>query len=131
MRINGLDAVKGTLLQAGDVIDVEGFRHPDEGPLANPDLDLCVLEDQGGLLAIDKPAGRATQPLDFEETDTVLNAVLGRFPEVAGIGEGGLMSAPDASLTTAGIFSGETMVSSSLGSAAVSVVHPRRSSSSE
>ena len=92
VRINGLDAVKGTLLRAGDVIDVEGFRHPDEGPLANPDLDLCVLEDQGGLLAIDKPAGRATQPLDFEETDTVLNAVLGRFPEVAGIGEGGLMS---------------------------------------
>jgi 23S rRNA pseudouridine1911/1915/1917 synthase len=92
VRVNGLPAVKGTVLRADDRVDVDAFRHPDEGPIARAEFDLDVLSRAEGLIAIDKPAGRATQPLDYEETGTVLNAVLDRFPEVRGVGEGGLMS---------------------------------------
>ena len=92
VRVNGLPAIKGTVLRPTDRIDVDPFRHPDEGPIARAEFDLRVLAEDDGLVAVDKPAGRPTQPLDYEETGTVLNAVLERFPEMRGVGEGGLMS---------------------------------------
>lgn len=92
VRVNGASAVKGTLLRSGDRIEVEPFRHPAQGPRVRDDPALVILCEADGLVAVDKPAGRPTQPLDYEETDSVLNAVLSRFPEMTGVGEGGLMS---------------------------------------
>jgi 23S rRNA pseudouridine1911/1915/1917 synthase len=92
VRISGRPGLKGMELRAGDRVEIEAFRHPDEGPIASPELPLRVIEHQGGLIAIAKPAGYPTHPLDFEETETMLNAVLARFPRMLGVGEGGLMS---------------------------------------
>jgi len=92
VRVNGVEAVKGTLLHPSDVVDVEPFRHPSEGPIAHLCFEPVLLSESGDLIAVDKPAGRATHPLDYDETDTVLNAMLARFPEIRGVGEGGLMS---------------------------------------
>ena len=92
IRVNGSPAVKGTLLRSDDRVEVEPFRHPDRGPLAAADPALRILHQSAGLLAVDKPAGRATQPLDYDETGTLLNAVLAVYPELSGVGEGGLMS---------------------------------------
>lgn len=85
-------AAKGAQLRAGDRLRVAPFRHPDEGPIAAPELELRVLRSSGGLVAVDKPAGMPTHPLDYEEDDTALNAILARHPEMLGVGEGGLMS---------------------------------------
>lgn len=87
-----LDATKGSALRGGERIRIAAFRHPDEGPLAVPGVELTLLHSDAGLLAIDKPAGLPTQPLDFDETGTVLNAALARWPELDGVGEGGLHS---------------------------------------
>ena len=92
VRVNGSPAVKGTLLRSDDRIEVEPFRHPDQGPIAAADPALRILHQDAGLVAVDKPAGRATQPLDYDETGTLLNAVLAVYPELSGVGEGGLMS---------------------------------------
>jgi 23S rRNA pseudouridine1911/1915/1917 synthase len=51
-----------------------------------------ILKEERGLVAIDKPAGIPTHPLDYDETGTVLNVLLSRFPDMAEIGEGGLRS---------------------------------------
>jgi len=92
VRLNGQPAQKGALLRVGDAIEVAEFRHPGEGPIAHADFDLVVLDERSGLIAVDKPAGRATQPLTYDEGGTVLNAVLARYPDMNGVGEGGLMS---------------------------------------
>ncbi len=92
VRVNGSPAVKGTLLRSDDRIEVEPFRHPDLGPIAAADPALRILHQDAGLVAVDKPSGRATQPLDYDETGTLLNAVLAVYPELSGVGEGGLMS---------------------------------------
>jgi 23S rRNA pseudouridine1911/1915/1917 synthase len=91
-RLNGAPASKGTILRAGDVVRVPPFRHPREGPIAMANLALVVLREEGGLVAVDKPAGWPTHPLEFDEGGTVLNAALARYPEMLGIGEGGVRS---------------------------------------
>jgi 23S rRNA pseudouridine1911/1915/1917 synthase len=50
------------------------------------------LREGEDLLAVDKPAGLPTHPLDFDETATVLNALLARYPGLRGVGEGGVRS---------------------------------------
>ncbi len=90
VRIAATDGVKGRLLRGGERITVAAFRHPEEGPLPAPEVELPLLASGAGLLAFDKPAGLPTQPLDFDETHTAVNAALARWPELAGVGEGGL-----------------------------------------
>ncbi|HXZ85239.1 MAG TPA: RluA family pseudouridine synthase [Myxococcota bacterium] len=90
--VGGRPAAKGTALRPGEQVVVLPFARPEEPPAPNPALPLAVLAIQDGLVAIDKPAGQATHPLAHGELDTALNAVIARFPEIAGVGEGGLRS---------------------------------------
>jgi 23S rRNA pseudouridine1911/1915/1917 synthase len=84
---------KGLSLQPGPVVEVTPFARPeDQRALPAPDQPLEVLAQGSGWLAVDKPAGTPVHPLREDEADTVLNAVIGRFPEIHGVGEGGLRS---------------------------------------
>jgi 23S rRNA pseudouridine1911/1915/1917 synthase len=69
-----------------ELLDAETHARP------RSDLDLSVLQEQDDWIAVDKPAGVPVHPLNGEQTETVLNAALGRYPEIHGIGEGGLRS---------------------------------------
>lgn len=90
--LDGRPAAKGTILRAGDRIDVLPFAGPEAGPRANPGLAVRVVRAASGLVAIDKPAGWPVHPLDPDETDTALNALVALHPELVGVGEGGLRS---------------------------------------
>lgn len=92
VRLDGRPAAKGVILRAGDRIEVAAFARPEAAPRPNPALALAVLAEQGGWIAVDKPAGMAVHPLAPDETDTALNALLALRPEIAGVGEGGLRS---------------------------------------
>jgi 23S rRNA pseudouridine1911/1915/1917 synthase len=84
---------KGLNLQPGSVVDVTPFARPeDEQALPAPNQPLQVLAQGAGWLAVDKPAGTPVHPLRENEIDTVLNAVIARYPEIHGVGEGGLRS---------------------------------------
>lgn len=84
---------KGLNLQPGPVVEVTPFARPeDQRALSTPDQPLQLLASGSGWLAVDKPAGTPVHPLREDEADTVLNALIGRFPEMHGVGEGGLRS---------------------------------------
>jgi len=86
-------SVKGVALEAGSRIRVAAFVHPSEQrPVPEPDAELTVLVEGSGWLAVDKPAGCAVHPLEPDETGTLLNAIVARYPEIQGVGEGGLRS---------------------------------------
>jgi len=88
----GLPA-KGVALAPGERLEVDPEAlAAEEHPAPRPDLPLAVLAEGDGWIAVDKPAGRPVHPLRPDETDTVLNAVLGRYPSLRGVGEGGLRS---------------------------------------
>ncbi len=84
---------KGLNLQPGPVVEVTPFARPeDQRALAAPARPLELLAGGSGWVAVDKPAGTPVHPLREDETDTVLNALIDRFPEIHGVGEGGLRS---------------------------------------
>jgi 23S rRNA pseudouridine1911/1915/1917 synthase len=89
------DRDKGIILNVGDRIVVQDLN-PDEQDriIAQPEMPLTVLAEDAtlGALIIDKPAGMPVHPLRPDETGTVMNAVIARYPQVRDIGEGGLRS---------------------------------------
>ncbi len=92
--IAGRPAKKGVRLEAGDVLDCRDIPEPADLRLQpNPDLPLKILFEDDSVLALDKPAGQPTHPLRFIETDTLANALIARFPELAGIGDDRLFPA--------------------------------------
>ncbi len=84
---------KGVEVRAGETISVAPFTSPGaERPVPEPDAELRVLAEGEGWLAVDKPAGVPVHPLREDETGTLLNRVIVRHPEIAGVGEGALRS---------------------------------------
>lgn len=84
---------KGTPLRAGWRIEVAAYRPPAaQRPIPEPDAPLGILARGDGWIAVEKGAGVPVHPLDERERATVLNAVIARFPEMLGVGEGGLRS---------------------------------------
>ena len=84
---------KGTLLENGAVVTVGKFEHPAMASiLPEPNAPLVTLVVGDGYVVVDKPAGMPVMPLELGERGTVLNAVAARYPQVQGVGEGGLRS---------------------------------------
>jgi 23S rRNA pseudouridine1911/1915/1917 synthase len=84
VRVDGRRATKGFVVQPGVHVTV-----PAQLTLTpNPSLGLSVLYEDAFLIAIDKPGGLPSHPLDPRERDTVANFVLARYPETAPLGGG-------------------------------------------
>lgn len=84
---------KSHSVSPSEVFEVSGSTQAsEEAPIPRPDRELVVLAEGVGWLAVDKPAGCGVHPLRPDEDETVLNAVVARYPEIFGVGEGGLRS---------------------------------------
>lgn len=84
---------KGRLLGAGQEVRIASFTAPQERRVVpEPAVPLRVLARGEGWIAVDKPAGSPVHPLCADERGSVLAAVAARYPEVQGVGEGGLRS---------------------------------------
>jgi 23S rRNA pseudouridine1911/1915/1917 synthase len=82
---------KGTALAEGQRLTVEAFTpEAEQRPIAEPEAALEIVAQGEGWIAVDKPPGTAVHPLAQDEKGTLLGAVCARFPEIIGVGEGGL-----------------------------------------
>jgi 23S rRNA pseudouridine1911/1915/1917 synthase len=89
VRVNGrIVPTKGGVVKADDVITLEdtAIRSGDTPCVPEPDAPLSVAYSSERILVVDKPAGQPTAPLRPDETGTLANALVGRHPELAGIG---------------------------------------------
>jgi 23S rRNA pseudouridine1911/1915/1917 synthase len=82
----GRRVTKGDVAQAGDVLDVDLDPQASTGAAPDPDVPLEVLLELPHLLVLDKPAGQPTAPIAPGERGTLANALIARYPELAGIG---------------------------------------------
>jgi 23S rRNA pseudouridine1911/1915/1917 synthase len=94
VRINGRRSKKSEIVGADDRIEVASTnRRAVIEP--NADLALEVLHDDAAVIVVNKPGGVPCHPIHADERDTVMNAVVARFPEIATVGvkplEGGLV----------------------------------------
>src|SRR5438270_9721146 len=98
VRVDGKRAPKGTAVQAGARISVT--RPPPDQPAPEPDLPIRIVHADAHLIVADKPAGMPSHPLKPGEKGTAANALVGRFPELSGVGpsprEGGLVHRLDS-----------------------------------
>lgn len=86
--VNGRTGRKGQELQAGDVVALGppavALLAPALAP--QPEIDLRIIHVDEAVIAIDKPAGMPAVAISARDRDTVANALLARFPELAGVG---------------------------------------------
>lgn len=87
VRIDGRRSRKGTRVQVGQTVTLDSAPPPKEfQALANADLPLSVVQEHADWVVVDKPAGMAMHPLRPEENDTLCNALVARYPEMAEVG---------------------------------------------
>jgi 23S rRNA pseudouridine1911/1915/1917 synthase len=84
--VNGRRGRKGQALRPGDVVRADRAAW-DGAPAAQPDLAVSVLYEDGTMVAVDKPAGMAAIALRVGDRDTVANYLLGRYPDLCGVGD--------------------------------------------
>jgi len=75
-------------VSAGEVVRLEpGFLDPpdsdDRPPPPRPDLPISVLHADEHLIVVDKAAGRVVHPAPGHADDSLVNALLARFPDLA------------------------------------------------
>lgn len=96
IRLNGRRVgrrAKGRLLAVDDRLEVTDFQRPaDQRAVPEPEQPLAVVSAASGWIIVDKPAGVGVHPLQPDERGTLLNAVIARYPQIHGVGEGGLRS---------------------------------------
>jgi 23S rRNA pseudouridine1911/1915/1917 synthase len=83
VTVNGRVARAGLKLNTGDKIDI---TIPPEAPshLTPEAIPLKIIYEDNDLMVIDKPAGLAVHPAPGHPAHTLVNAVLGHLPEIAG-----------------------------------------------
>ena len=84
VRIDGQRAKKSALLSAGAKVTVE-LAEP-ETLQAEPEVALEIRLEQPRLVVVNKPAGMPSAPLSTSERGSLCGALLGRFPEMLGVG---------------------------------------------
>ena len=94
VRINGRRSKKSEIVGAEDRVEVAATnRRAVIEP--NADLPLEVIHEDAAVIVVNKPGGMPCHPLNADEHETVMNAVVARFPEIATVGEkpleGGLL----------------------------------------
>ncbi len=84
--VGGRRVSKGYGLRVGDVVTAPaGLQEQVVAELGAP---LATLLEAVHYVVVDKPAGQPTAPLHPQEEGTLAGALLGRYPEMAGIGHG-------------------------------------------
>ncbi len=86
VRVGRRAATKGEVLEVGTEVTL--LLDDDGGDAATPDpeLPLVILMERDDVVVADKPAGQPTAPLRNGEIGTLANALVARYPEMAGFG---------------------------------------------
>lgn len=86
VRVNGRRAVKGSVVHAGDTLEIASGDEEDPNALPDPEVALDVRLETDSIVVVHKPPRLASAPLRGGERGTLANGLVARFPEISGIG---------------------------------------------
>ena len=72
---------------AGQVVDVDLPALDRSGPRPDPTMPLDIRYADDSVIVVDKPPGLVVHPAAGHRDGTLVNAILARYPEVAGVGD--------------------------------------------
>jgi 23S rRNA pseudouridine1911/1915/1917 synthase len=84
--VNGKPRPKGFRLRGGEEIRFQPPPAPSPGVATPQAIPLAVVYEDDQIVVIDKPAGMVVHPAPGHPDGTLVNAVLHRFGDVAGVG---------------------------------------------
>ncbi|MEI7900344.1 MAG: RluA family pseudouridine synthase [bacterium] len=91
--VNGRPCLKGHKLRLGDGVTVESLKEArDNRVRSDASVPVRIVFEDGHLIAANKPAGQPVHPLTSEETGTLMNGLVARYPELAELGDQPLMA---------------------------------------
>ena len=82
VRVNGRRLPKGGTVAKGDSVRIDVAQVAETPAVATPEAPLKVVLETEQVIVVDKPANQPTAPLRPGETGTLVNALLGRYPEL-------------------------------------------------
>jgi 23S rRNA pseudouridine1911/1915/1917 synthase len=82
VRVNGRRLPKGGTVASGDVVRIDVGQVVETPAVADAAAPLKVLLETPHIVVVEKPAGQPTAPLRPGESGTLVNAVLGKYPEL-------------------------------------------------
>jgi 23S rRNA pseudouridine1911/1915/1917 synthase len=87
--VDGLEETSGKLrVREGQTVVVdESLLKDPEPPAADASVRFTVVHEDEHLIVIDKPAGLVVHPGAGNPAGTLVNGLLARYPELAGVGE--------------------------------------------
>jgi 23S rRNA pseudouridine1911/1915/1917 synthase len=82
VRVNGRRVPKGEIVGGGDTVRIDVGRVAESPAIATPGASLSVVYETAFVVIVDKPPGQPTAPIRPGETGTLVNAILGQYPEL-------------------------------------------------
>ena len=87
VRVGGRPATRGSRRMAlGEVVQITTAPGEATLPAPDPAIPLQVVHEDPWLVVVDKPAGLVVHPGAGNRAGTLVNALLARYPEMAGAG---------------------------------------------
>ena len=83
VTVNGAAIKAGIKLKGGEQIAVTVPPPPEDKTVEPEPIPLTVVYEDDDLAVIDKPAGLVVHPGAGNESGTLVNAILARYPEIA------------------------------------------------
>ena len=89
VRVDGTASSSGKVrLRGGCVVEVDPAAIPRAAlPAADPSVEFALVHDDDDVIVVDKPAGLVVHPGAGNPDGTLVNGLLARFPELAGVGD--------------------------------------------
>jgi 23S rRNA pseudouridine1911/1915/1917 synthase len=86
VKVNGRPAVKGAILAEGDRVEFPAAPLPADSVIPDPEVKFDVVFENGRIAIVEKCAGTPTHPNRSDETGTLANGLVHRWPAIAGVG---------------------------------------------
>lgn len=84
--VNSNRVIKSKLVRPGDIITVLKLPSPKQVS-PNPNLQIQILYEDSHIIIINKPAGIPSTMQKNTDTDTVVNALVAKYPELVNVGK--------------------------------------------
>ncbi|QNM95814.1 23S rRNA pseudouridine(1911/1915/1917) synthase RluD [Chitinimonas koreensis] len=90
-RLDGKAASPKTRVWGGETVEVDAEPDPETQAFQPEPVEFPVIHEDAALVVIDKPAGLVVHPAAGNWSGTLLNGLLHRYPELAGVPRAGIV----------------------------------------